>query len=90
MVGRLDPAQLDRFCFLHLDLTDVGVSQVTAALYYGIDTQPLQNQHYFTVYWLKLESLKLGDALARESIMILACGRSRIPGCYYQNYNSDS
>jgi hypothetical protein len=44
-----------------LTSSDVGVSQVTAALYSGVDVGPLQNQHYFTVYWLKMESLKLGD-----------------------------
>jgi len=44
--------------------SDAGVANVTAGLYntrYGILVDGLENQHFFTVFFLKLESISLGD-----------------------------
>jgi len=43
--------------------SDEGVSNVTAGLYDAVTKLPiaLDNQHFFTVYFLKMESITLGD-----------------------------
>jgi hypothetical protein len=70
--------RIDQYGFASCILTssDEGVSQVTAALYnYSgagpvgdtVGTGTLINQHYFTVYFLKFESLTLGDVQGKRA-----------------------
>jgi len=47
-----------------LTSSDTGVSNVVAGLYNKSNV--LINQHYFTVYWLKFESLTLGDVQGKR------------------------
>jgi len=63
------------FASVILTSSDEGVSQVTAALYNYKGSSPgtgisgtLINQHYFTVYWLKLEKITLGDVAGKRAL----------------------
>jgi hypothetical protein len=48
--------------------SDAGVSNVTAGLYSGPDGFLLDNQHFFTVYFLKFESITLGDVQGKRTM----------------------
>jgi hypothetical protein len=46
--------------------TDPGVADVTASLYRSETDDLMVNQHFFTVYYLKFESLTLGDVYGKR------------------------
>jgi hypothetical protein len=48
--------------------SDAGVSNVTAGLYSGVEGTLLDNQHFFTVYFLKFESITLGDVQGKRTM----------------------
>jgi len=56
----------DGFASCILTSSDTGVSQVSAGWYSSSDNSTLINQHYFTIYWLKLESITIGDVKGKR------------------------
>jgi len=55
------------FASVILTSSDDGVANVTAGLYTSSDGTHLINQHYFTVYFLKFESVVLGDVVGKRA-----------------------
>jgi hypothetical protein len=46
--------------------SDAGVANVVAGLYSGVNGALLDNQHFFTVYFLKFESVTIGDVQGKR------------------------
>lgn len=47
--------------------SDQGVASVVAGLYEAMEGTQLGNQHFFTVYYLKFESLTIGDVVGKRA-----------------------
>lgn len=57
---------INGFASAILTSSDAGVANVVAGLYEAMEGTQLGNQHYFTVYFLKFESLTIGDVVGKR------------------------